>query len=39
MDARIRAGWITEEDLAAASEEESEAGAPEAVDTNPSVSA
>jgi N utilization substance protein A len=39
MDARIRAGWITAEDLAADSEEEGEADATEAVDAKPSVSA
>ena len=39
MDARIRAGWITEEDLAASSGDDSEAEATEAVDANPSVSA
>lgn len=39
MDARIRAGWITAEDLAADSEEEGETDVTEAVDAEPSVSA
>lgn len=39
MDARIRAGWITAEDLAADSEEEGETEVTEAVDAEPSVSA
>ncbi|MHA1560298.1 MAG: transcription termination factor NusA [Alphaproteobacteria bacterium] len=39
MDARIRAGWITEEDLAADAEEETETDASEAADAKPSVSA
>jgi len=39
MDARIRAGWITEEDLAADAEEETEGDSTEAAEAKPSISA